>query len=123
MKYIDFLKKLTPKQYEAILAFRRGMSQRMKEMGAPEDIDEKIDDAIGLEPPTSDPFFNSEQAEQLGENFIEIVMYTKDDDIAVIMLRAMAIYRSIVGHMHKGGKILFVGNGSDRILKVPMRKS
>lgn len=67
--------------------------------------------------------WDGERRDQLEELLDDLQRETTDEDDRVIMLRALAVYRSFVTHARRGGKVLYVNaDGSPpRTLKVRLR--
>jgi len=120
---LDALKKLEEaRQKKNLGAFEKSFNEEMKRKGD----SRTLDDLLGLktDPVTEaqDYSLDSAAIRQLTEASVEIMALTPADDVRDICLRAVGLYRSVVRHVSKGGKVKFVSSdGDEKTLKVKMK--
>lgn len=123
MDFDEFEKRMREERRKNFESFQKAFNEEMRRRGS----NQTLDDVLGAGPKQELPrlpemfAFDPEHAEQLVDLFLDIHKETADDDARVIVLRAMAVYRSFCKHARAGGQVKFVGVGADKTLKVRLR--
>lgn len=76
----------------------------------------------GCFPPPQDPPPADARKEQLQERLAYLLAETTDEDPGDVLLRALAVYQSMVKEVRDGGAVKYVkADGTERTLKVRLR--
>lgn len=103
-------------------AFEKAFNEEMKRKGDPRTLDDMM--GIKQDPVTTAEAFGLDQAciKQMGEAIHDIMQIAEGEDFRDICLRSVGLYRSVVRHVNKGGKVKFVfPDGEEKTLKVRLK--
>lgn len=122
MDYDDLKKLQREREKRNLKAFEDAFNDEMKRKGD----GRTLDDVVGIkhDPITEAKAFGLDEAciQQMGEAIHDIMQIVEGEDFRDVCLRAIGLYRSVVRHASKGGKVKFVSpDGEEKTLKVRLK--